>query len=75
MAFGAFQSAAPAAATASPAAQRKSPIALWLLLPGILYLILSKNILIQTFRVCLQEVVVTMLLLLQSEFLHLACHL
>ena len=40
MAFGAFQSAAPAAATASPAAQRKSPIALWLLLPGILYLIL-----------------------------------
>lgn len=40
MAFGAFQTAAPAAASASPAVQRKSPIALWLLLPGILYLIL-----------------------------------
>lgn len=40
MAFGAFQTAAPAATAATPASQRKSPIALWLLLPGILYLIL-----------------------------------
>jgi len=40
VAFGAFQTAAPAAAAATPASQRKSPIALWLLLPGILYLIL-----------------------------------
>lgn len=40
MAFGAFQTGAPAATAAQPAAQRKSPIALWLLLPGILYLIL-----------------------------------
>jgi spermidine/putrescine transport system permease protein len=40
VAFGAFQSGAPSATAAQPAAQRKSPIALWLLLPGILYLIL-----------------------------------
>jgi len=40
VAFGAFQTAAPAASAATPASQRKSPIALWLLLPGILYLIL-----------------------------------
>jgi spermidine/putrescine transport system permease protein len=40
VAFGAFQTAAPAATAATPASQRKSPIALWLLLPGILYLIL-----------------------------------
>ena len=40
MAFGAFQTAAPAATAATPASQRKSPIALWLLLPGILYLVL-----------------------------------
>ena len=40
MAFGAFQTGAPSATAAQPAAQRKSPIALWLLLPGILYLIL-----------------------------------
>ena len=41
MAFGAFQTAAPAG-TQAPVAQvqRKSPVALWLLLPGILYLIL-----------------------------------
>ena len=37
MAFGAFQTAAPAG-TQAPVAhvQRKSPVALWLLLPGIL---------------------------------------
>jgi len=40
VAFGAFQTAAPAATAATPASQRKSPIAMWLLLPGILYLIL-----------------------------------
>jgi spermidine/putrescine transport system permease protein len=40
VAFGAFQTAAPAATAATPASQRKSPIALWLLLPGILYLVL-----------------------------------
>ena len=41
MAFGAFQTAAPGG-TQAPVTQvqRKSPVALWLLLPGILYLIL-----------------------------------
>ncbi len=39
MAFGAFGGAAPAA-DQQQVAQRKSPIALWLLLPGLLYLIL-----------------------------------
>jgi spermidine/putrescine transport system permease protein len=42
VAFGAFQSSAPggSVAAAAPQVQRKSPVALWLLLPGILYLIL-----------------------------------
>ena len=41
MAFGAFQTAAPAGTQAPiTQVQRKSPVALWLLLPGILYLIL-----------------------------------
>lgn len=41
MAFGAFQSTvAGQAATQASVAQRKSPVALWLLLPGILYLVL-----------------------------------
>jgi len=41
VAFGAFQTAAPAGAQVPVVhVQRKSPVALWLLLPGILYLIL-----------------------------------
>jgi len=41
MAFGAFQSSAPAGPPVATAqVQRKSPVALWLLLPGILYLVL-----------------------------------
>ena len=41
MAFGAFQTAAPAGGQAAfTQVQKKSPVALWLLLPGILYLIL-----------------------------------
>lgn len=41
MAFGAFQTAAPGGGQATAAiVQKKSPIALWLLLPGVLYLIL-----------------------------------
>ena len=41
MAFGAFQTAAPAGGQAPVTqVQKKSPVALWLLLPGILYLIL-----------------------------------
>ena len=41
MAFGAFQSSAPPGApVASAQVQRKSPVALWLLLPGVLYLVL-----------------------------------
>lgn len=41
MAFGAFQStAAPGSKVQAPLVQRKSPVALWLLLPGVLYLLL-----------------------------------
>lgn len=40
MAFGAFSTAAPATKGAVPIVQRKSRVALWLLLPGVLYLIL-----------------------------------
>lgn len=41
MAFGAFQSVGTSGApAAAPQIQRKSPVALWLLLPGVLYLIL-----------------------------------
>jgi spermidine/putrescine transport system permease protein len=40
VAFGAFQSSAAGTQVATPALQRKSPVALWLLLPGVLYLIL-----------------------------------
>ncbi len=40
MAFGAFQTAQPTAKGSGPVVQRKSPVALWLLLPGVLYLIL-----------------------------------
>jgi len=41
VAFGAFQSTvAGGSQAASPAVQKKSPVALWLLLPGVLYLIL-----------------------------------
>ena len=41
MAFGAFQSTvAPGSKVQVPLIQRKSPVALWLLLPGVLYLLL-----------------------------------
>jgi spermidine/putrescine transport system permease protein len=40
VAFGAFHSSAAGTQVASPAVQKKSPVALWLLLPGVLYLIL-----------------------------------
>jgi spermidine/putrescine transport system permease protein len=40
VAFGAFQSSAATTQVATVAAQKKSPVALWLLLPGVLYLIL-----------------------------------
>jgi spermidine/putrescine transport system permease protein len=40
VAFGAFQSSAAGTQVATPAVQKKSPVALWLLLPGVLYLIL-----------------------------------
>lgn len=41
MAFGAFQSTvAPGSKVQAPLVQRKSPVALWLLLPGVLYLVL-----------------------------------
>jgi spermidine/putrescine transport system permease protein len=41
VAFGAFQStAAPGSKVQAPLVQRKSPVALWLLLPGVLYLLL-----------------------------------
>jgi spermidine/putrescine transport system permease protein len=40
VAFGAFQTAQPTAKGSGPVVQRKSPVALWLLLPGVLYLIL-----------------------------------
>ena len=40
MAFGAFQSSVAGKQVATPALQKKSPVALWLLLPGVLYLIL-----------------------------------
>jgi len=40
VAFGAFQSSVAGSKAAGPAIQRKSPVALWLLLPGVLYLIL-----------------------------------